>query len=56
MASKAALIRFTEALAFELRGDGIAVFAIAPGMVKSEMTAALFDYLWDEPDSGRHLS
>jgi NAD(P)-dependent dehydrogenase (short-subunit alcohol dehydrogenase family) len=49
MASKAALIRFSEALAFELEGDGIAVFAISPGMVKSEMTAALFGYLWDEP-------
>ncbi len=50
MASKAALIRYTEALAGELRGDGISVFAISPGMVKTDMTAAVFEHLWDEAD------
>jgi NAD(P)-dependent dehydrogenase (short-subunit alcohol dehydrogenase family) len=39
-ASKAALIRFTESLADELRGKNIQVNAIAPGPVKSRM--------WDE--------
>jgi NAD(P)-dependent dehydrogenase (short-subunit alcohol dehydrogenase family) len=50
MASKAAVVRFTEALASEARGDGIAVFAISPGMVKSDMTAAVFRAEWDDPD------
>ncbi|MEA2661445.1 MAG: hypothetical protein QOH08_1017 [Chloroflexota bacterium] len=49
MASKAALVRFTEALAAETDADGIAVFAISPGTVKTEMTADLFAELWDEP-------
>jgi 3-oxoacyl-[acyl-carrier protein] reductase len=50
MASKAALVRFTEALAGELRADGISLFAISPGMVKTDMTAGVFDFLWDEAD------
>src|SRR5690349_1349194 len=50
MASKAALVRFTEALAAELRPDRVSVFAISPGMVKTDMTAGVFDYLWDEAD------
>jgi NAD(P)-dependent dehydrogenase (short-subunit alcohol dehydrogenase family) len=49
MASKAALMRFTEALAAEAAADGIAVFAISPGTVKTEMTADVFEALWDEP-------
>jgi NAD(P)-dependent dehydrogenase (short-subunit alcohol dehydrogenase family) len=49
MASKAALLRFTEALAAELRTHGISVFAISPGMVKTGMTARTFAFLWDEP-------
>jgi 3-oxoacyl-[acyl-carrier protein] reductase len=51
MASKAAVIRFTEALAAEAASDGIAVFAISPGTVKTEMTATgAFAALWDDPD------
>ena len=50
MASKAALMRFTEALAAEAAADGIAVFAISPGTVKTEMTADVFAALWEEPD------
>jgi NAD(P)-dependent dehydrogenase (short-subunit alcohol dehydrogenase family) len=49
MASKAALVRFTEALAAEAAADGIAVFAISPGTVKTEMSAKVFAALWDEP-------
>jgi 3-oxoacyl-[acyl-carrier protein] reductase len=49
MASKAAIMRFTEALATEAAADGIAVFAISPGTVKTEMTAEVFAALWDEP-------
>jgi NAD(P)-dependent dehydrogenase (short-subunit alcohol dehydrogenase family) len=50
MASKAALVRFSEALAAETRPDGIAVFAISPGMVKSDMTAPIFQDVWDDPE------
>jgi 3-oxoacyl-[acyl-carrier protein] reductase len=49
MASKAAVMRFTEALAAEAAADGITVFAISPGTVKTEMTAEVFAALWDEP-------
>ena len=48
MASKAALIRFTEALAGEARSAGVTVFAISPGMIKTDMTAAVFADIWDE--------
>lgn len=48
MASKAAVVRFSEALASEARADGIQVFAISPGTVKSEMTAAIFQAQWDD--------
>jgi NAD(P)-dependent dehydrogenase (short-subunit alcohol dehydrogenase family) len=37
--SKTAVMRFTEALAAELREHGISVFAIAPGLVRTAMTA-----------------
>ena len=37
-ASKAAVTRFSEALANQLQGKGIAVFPISPGLVKTEMT------------------
>lgn len=50
MASKAALMRFTEALATETRPHGVTVFPISPGMVKSDMTAGLFDAIWDDPE------
>jgi NAD(P)-dependent dehydrogenase (short-subunit alcohol dehydrogenase family) len=49
MASKAAVVRFSEALASEARADGIQVFAISPGTVKSEMTAWIFAAEWDDP-------
>lgn len=50
MASKAALIRFTEALAAEARPTGVCAFAISPGTVKTDMTAATFGDKWDDPD------
>jgi 3-oxoacyl-[acyl-carrier protein] reductase len=48
MASKAAVIRFTEALAAEARPAGVNVFAISPGTVKTDMTAATFADNWDD--------
>jgi NAD(P)-dependent dehydrogenase (short-subunit alcohol dehydrogenase family) len=48
MASKAAVVRFTEALAAEARPAGVQVFAISPGTVKTEMTATTFADQWDE--------
>jgi 3-oxoacyl-[acyl-carrier protein] reductase len=50
MASKAAVIRFSEALAAEVHASGVSVFAISPGMVKTEMTAPIFADYWDLPD------
>lgn len=50
MASKAALIRFTEALAGECAGTGVTAFSMSPGMVKTDMTAAAFADQWDDPD------
>jgi len=50
MASKAALIRFTEAVAAEAAASGVQAFAISPGMVKTDMTAEIFADEWDEPD------
>ncbi|MEP7054440.1 MAG: SDR family oxidoreductase [Actinomycetota bacterium] len=50
LASKAAVNRFSEALAGEVYADGVRVFAISPGMVKTDMTAAAFPDLWDSPD------
>jgi 3-oxoacyl-[acyl-carrier protein] reductase len=50
LASKAALIRFTEALAAEARPAVVAIFAISPGMVKTDLTAAVFAHIWDDPD------
>jgi len=50
MASKAAVIRFSEALAAEARPDGVHVFAISPGTVKSDMTAAIFKAEWDDEE------
>jgi 3-oxoacyl-[acyl-carrier protein] reductase len=50
MASKAALVRLTEALASEARAAGVSVFAISPGMVKTAMTEPIFADLWDEPE------
>jgi NAD(P)-dependent dehydrogenase (short-subunit alcohol dehydrogenase family) len=50
MASKAALVRFTEALAAEARPSGVQAFAISPGTVKTDMTAATFADQWDDDD------
>ncbi len=48
MASKTAVIRFTEALAAEARADGVHAFAVSPGTVRSDMTAVVFVDEWDE--------
>jgi len=50
MASKAAVNRFTEGVAGECFSAGVRVFAITPGMVKTDMTAAAFPDLWDDAD------
>ena len=49
MASKSALVRLGEALAAETAAYGISVFTVSPGMVKTDMTAAIFPELWDDP-------
>ena len=41
--SKTALVRFTEALALETLEDGIQVFAIHPGTVRTPMNAYVHD-------------
>ena len=51
MASKAAVNRFTEALAGESFGAGVRVFAMSPGMVKTDMTADVFADVWDDDDT-----
>lgn len=51
MASKAAVIRFTEALAGECFGAGVRVFSLSPGMVKTDMTAEVFADVWDDEDT-----
>jgi NAD(P)-dependent dehydrogenase (short-subunit alcohol dehydrogenase family) len=50
MASKAAINRFTKALAAEARPHGISVFAISPGTVKTDMSRVAFADVWDDPD------
>jgi NAD(P)-dependent dehydrogenase (short-subunit alcohol dehydrogenase family) len=50
MASKAALVRFTDALAAEAAGFGVKAFAISPGTVKTDMTAQVFADEWDDED------
>ncbi len=50
LASKAAVNRFSEALAVEVRPRGVKVFAISPGSVKTEMTENIFASQWDDPD------
>jgi len=49
-ASKAAVIRLTEALAAEARPYGVSAFVISPGMVKTAMTEPIFDDVWDDPE------
>ncbi len=50
MASKAAVIRLSEALAGECASTGVKVFSMSPGMIKTDMTAAGFADHWDEVD------
>jgi 3-oxoacyl-[acyl-carrier protein] reductase len=51
MASKAAVNRFTEAVAGECFSAGVRVFAMSPGMVKTDMTAEVFTDIWDDEDT-----
>jgi NAD(P)-dependent dehydrogenase (short-subunit alcohol dehydrogenase family) len=54
--SKAALGRFTETLAAEARGHGVAVFVISPGLVRTEMTEAFGDDMpWTPPELAPRL-
>lgn len=46
---KTALIRLTETLALELRGKGLSVFAIHPGVVRTAMVDATLDDPWVGP-------
>ena len=50
MASKAAVNRYTEAVAGECYANGVRVFAISPGMVKTDMTAEVFTDIWEDED------
>lgn len=55
-ASKAALWRFGETLAGQLREDGIAVFVFSPGLVRTEMTERFGDDLpWTPPELAPRL-
>jgi NAD(P)-dependent dehydrogenase (short-subunit alcohol dehydrogenase family) len=54
--SKAALYRFGETLAAQLQPQGIPVFTISPGLVRSEMTAdAPDDAPWTPPELAPQL-
>ncbi|HZV25922.1 MAG TPA: SDR family oxidoreductase [Acidothermaceae bacterium] len=50
MASKAAVNRFTEAVAGECFSAGVRVFSMSPGMVKTDMTAEVYPEIWDAED------
>jgi NAD(P)-dependent dehydrogenase (short-subunit alcohol dehydrogenase family) len=55
-ASKAGLTRFSELLAAELAGHGVTVFAVAPGLVRTEMTATLpGSSPWTPPEAAPRL-
>jgi NAD(P)-dependent dehydrogenase (short-subunit alcohol dehydrogenase family) len=56
-ASKAALWRFGETLALQLRDRGLAVFVISPGLVRTDMTAPSFgdDAPWTPPELAPRL-
>jgi NAD(P)-dependent dehydrogenase (short-subunit alcohol dehydrogenase family) len=56
-ASKAALCRFGETLAFQLRDRGIPVFFFSPGLVRTEMTEDVFpeDAPWTPPELAPRL-
>ncbi len=51
MASKAAVNRFTEAVAGECFSAGVRVFSMSPGMVKTDMTEEIFTDIWDDEDT-----
>ena len=51
MASKAAVNRFTEAVAGECYSAGVRVFSMSPGMVKTDMTQEVFTDIWDDEDT-----
>ena len=54
--SKAALTRFTERLAEQLAEYGVFAFAVAPGIVRSDMTASLPDTTpWTPPEAPPRL-
>lgn len=57
--AKTALTRLTEAIATEIAGTGVAIFAISPGTVKTDMTReiAMFrDWTdWDPPEAAGDL-
>jgi NAD(P)-dependent dehydrogenase (short-subunit alcohol dehydrogenase family) len=55
--SKAAVNRFGETLAEELKGEGIPVFPISPGLVKTEMTGGALpdDAPWTPPELAPRL-
>jgi NAD(P)-dependent dehydrogenase (short-subunit alcohol dehydrogenase family) len=54
--SKAALTRFTERLAEQLAEYGVFAFAVAPGIVRSDMTATLPDTTpWTPPEAPPRL-
>ncbi len=56
-ASKAAVSRFSEALAVECEPAGIAVFHISPGLVRTDMTAGVFPETapWTPPELAPRL-
>jgi 3-oxoacyl-[acyl-carrier protein] reductase len=54
--SKAALHRFTELLAGAMREHGVGVFEVAPGLVRTEMTASFPDDApWTPPELAPRL-
>lgn len=55
-ASKAALVRFVEAIAAESGAHGVRAFAISPGMVRTAMTEGLFDGVPDDAWSPPELT
>jgi 3-oxoacyl-[acyl-carrier protein] reductase len=54
--SKAAVHRFSEALANQLEPHGIPVFSISPGLVRTQMTESFGDDMpWTPPELAPHL-
>ncbi|KAI9351933.1 NAD-P-binding protein [Pilaira anomala] len=49
-ASKAAVINICQTAAWRLHGKNIRVNAICPGLIKTEMTDVVFDYIKDKKD------